>query len=515
MSDSPHVPGSFNKSADRRSWPRRIPDTLTYIHLGSGNGGIILNVSEGGLRLASAGILSDDDNPPMRLRLPGTQEWIDTPGQIVWTSKSRKEAGVKFVGLAESDRDRIKSWMALDAPRVQMDKDAHKVTEQRSEPNNAPKTVEPNAQDPTPVVVENKVSDQKKISQQAQPPVPPVSTPDAPTRPAREPIFSLAVPIEERPEDPELKSWRDRTARRTIIDGRVGLWLTAISLMSLIAIISFVLGLAAGRGAWNEMLGIFGIDSGVAKRTVGQENPGVPASSRDSAAIGLILPLENLPLPPTGSIPEASLEIPVVPPVRQMTIPRSPLIAPAPRALAATMPPGPIPDRVSKKPSPATEVERVPPPQVKSNETPRPEIVANSSPTVPSPETVPSPIGSIEIIPDLYPTIPTPSESKAGNPRSGTSLRIGRLISRIAPVYPSEALRQRIAGTVKLHVLIGRDGSVARVELLEGPAYLTEAARAAVEQWKYEPTMLGGEPVEAEENITIVFRIANSVPAAN
>jgi hypothetical protein len=64
-------------------------------------------------------------------------------------------------------------------------------------------------------------------------------------------------------------------------------------------------------------------------------------------------------------------------------------------------------------------------------------------------------------------------------------------------------------------VLIARDGSIARVDLLDGPAYLTEAAKIAVQQWSYEPTLVGGNAVEAEENISIVFRIANPSPSAN
>jgi TonB family protein len=540
MSNSPQLSESSGSSAERRSWPRRIPDTLTYIHLGTGNGGIVLNVSEGGLRLASAGLLSGDANPPMCLRLPGTREWIETPGQIVWTSKSRKEAGVRFVGLAESDRDRIKNWMALDASRIQLDKDARKVPEPRSEPSNTPKTIEPKAQEPAPAVVENSVPDQKKVSDQNAvpatplPPVSPVSTPDPPRYTVREPIFSFAVPIEEssrreepplvkdaspiegrspiqeEPADTELQTWQYPANRRTIIKGQVGLWLAAISLVSLISIISFVLGMTAGRGVWDDILGIVG----TGKTTSEQENRSAPASSPNSATSAPVPLLENMPLP----LPEIArgpfLEIPA-PPLRQITKPPSYVIPPAPRAQAATISPSPIPERMNTVPAPATEVERVPPPQVKPPESPRPEPTANSSPAPKPAENVASPTGSIEIIPDLYLTIRTPSESTALAPRSGASLRIGHLVSRAEPVYPAEALRQRIAGTVKLHALIARDGTVQRVELLDGPAYLTESARAAVQQWIYEPTLLGGESVETEEDISIVFRIANSTPTAN
>jgi protein TonB len=170
---------------------------------------------------------------------------------------------------------------------------------------------------------------------------------------------------------------------------------------------------------------------------------------------------------------------------------------------------------VNKIPIAATEAERIPPPQVKPPENARPEMAVNSSPAPKPPENFANPMGSIEVIPDLYPTIRTPSESAVTASRSGTSLRIGHLISRVEPAYPQEALRQRIAGTVKLHVLIARDGSIARVDLLDGPAYLTEAAKIAVQQWSYEPTLVGGNAVEAEENISIVFRIANPSPSAN
>ena len=92
---------------------------------------------------------------------------------------------------------------------------------------------------------------------------------------------------------------------------------------------------------------------------------------------------------------------------------------------------------------------------------------------------------------------------------------IGHLVTRVDPVYPPEALRQRIAGTVKLHVLITRVGTVEKVELTDGPALLAEAALRAVQQWQYQPTFIGGEAIEAEEDITIVFRLTNPTTPAN
>ena len=102
-------------------------------------------------------------------------------------------------------------------------------------------------------------------------------------------------------------------------------------------------------------------------------------------------------------------------------------------------------------------------------------------------------------------------KSKASGP--GISLKIGPVVSRVEPIYPPEALRQQVEGAVKLHAIIGRDGAVYRVELASGPLLLANAARSAVQQWRYKQTFLAGQPVETEEDITVVFRL--SAPATS
>lgn len=72
-----------------------------------------------------------------------------------------------------------------------------------------------------------------------------------------------------------------------------------------------------------------------------------------------------------------------------------------------------------------------------------------------------------------------------------------------------------MAGTVKVHAVIGANGTVEKAEPLNGPALLEESALRAVQQWRYEPTMLGSEAIEVEEDITVVFRITTPPPAAN
>ena len=105
-----------------------------------------------------------------------------------------------------------------------------------------------------------------------------------------------------------------------------------------------------------------------------------------------------------------------------------------------------------------------------------------------------------------------PAGQKSRGARPAT-LTIGHLVSRVEPVYPTDALRQRISGTVKVHVVLGIDGRIETALVIDGPVQLREAALHAVQQWRYEPTLLGSSPVEAEEYIMLVFRITTSHPA--
>ena len=106
-----------------------------------------------------------------------------------------------------------------------------------------------------------------------------------------------------------------------------------------------------------------------------------------------------------------------------------------------------------------------------------------------------------------YPSIRMPAELKAQLSRQSAPLHIGQLSSRVDPVYPEDAEAQRVEGTVELHAIISQDGTVGSVEPRNGPALLIPAAATAVRQWRYAPSSVGGQPVEAEEDITVTFQL--------
>jgi protein TonB len=81
------------------------------------------------------------------------------------------------------------------------------------------------------------------------------------------------------------------------------------------------------------------------------------------------------------------------------------------------------------------------------------------------------------------------------------------LVNRVQPVYPPLARQTRISGTVRLHAIIGKDGSVQQLEVLSGHPLLVQAALDAVRQWRYRPTLLNGEPVEVDTTIDVIFSL--------
>jgi protein TonB len=82
-----------------------------------------------------------------------------------------------------------------------------------------------------------------------------------------------------------------------------------------------------------------------------------------------------------------------------------------------------------------------------------------------------------------------------------------RIIEQVKPVYPELAKLSRTEGTVTLQILIGKDGKVAKVDIVSGPALLTRAASDAVKQWKYKPTIVGGQAVEVSTPVTLQFHM--------
>ena len=82
-----------------------------------------------------------------------------------------------------------------------------------------------------------------------------------------------------------------------------------------------------------------------------------------------------------------------------------------------------------------------------------------------------------------------------------------KLLYKVIPRYPDIAKRTRTQGTVRLLGVIATDGSIQSLQIVSGHPFLAAAAVEAVRQWRYQPTVLNGQPVEVEAPIEVTFTL--------
>lgn len=92
--------------------------------------------------------------------------------------------------------------------------------------------------------------------------------------------------------------------------------------------------------------------------------------------------------------------------------------------------------------------------------------------------------------------------------RVGGNVQAQNLIHKVQPLYPPEAKENRVQGSVRFTVMIGKDGKVQNLTLVSGDPVLAEAAREAVQQWIYKPTLLNGDPVEVVTLVDVNFTLS-------
>jgi periplasmic protein TonB len=101
------------------------------------------------------------------------------------------------------------------------------------------------------------------------------------------------------------------------------------------------------------------------------------------------------------------------------------------------------------------------------------------------------------------PTAPTVTQPQ----RISGGVREPRKLRHVAPVYPDIARRIGLQGTVVLDCTIDVSGRVVNATVLQGNLLLNEAARTAVEQWVYTPTLLSGVPVPILMQVSVTFAL--------
>ena len=113
MASIPQIPAEVSRIQDRRFHLRRRFEQLVYGDLGPENGGILLDLSEGGLRFQGVGTVSEGQFIRLKFSLPGAGANIEATAQHVWWSNDLlKPGGLRFVDLAEEARQQIRTWIS-------------------------------------------------------------------------------------------------------------------------------------------------------------------------------------------------------------------------------------------------------------------------------------------------------------------------------------------------------------------------------------------------------------------
>jgi hypothetical protein len=102
---------------ERRLHPRISPKSLIYVACGQANGGMVLNAGEDGLAISMAIAVGDEAYSRLNVRMNGLAQAIEVQGRMVWTTRSKKRAGVQLLEISEEQREQIREWLKLDGIR--------------------------------------------------------------------------------------------------------------------------------------------------------------------------------------------------------------------------------------------------------------------------------------------------------------------------------------------------------------------------------------------------------------
>lgn len=176
-----------------------------------------------------------------------------------------------------------------------------------------------------------------------------------------------------------------------------------------------------------------------------------------------------------------------------------------PLMVSLITPPQPLPQAPSPPQSPPPSAARQPRPQP---------VAQPQAPRVPE-TPLPNAITTDTVLPDR-----TPSQTPAAAPaavaapaRPVAAVVAPRFdaayLNNPAPPYPAAARRRGEGGRVQLRVLVTAAGRASRVEVStsSGSALLDEAAKDAVERWRFQPARRGDEVIDAWVIVPIVFSL--------
>ena len=93
---------------ERRSYSRKTLNPLPYINLGPDKGGIVLDVSEQGLRFRAT--TPTESLAPIHFSFSAHSDLVEGVAELVWTDQANKTGGLRFTELSDDAREVIRKW---------------------------------------------------------------------------------------------------------------------------------------------------------------------------------------------------------------------------------------------------------------------------------------------------------------------------------------------------------------------------------------------------------------------
>jgi hypothetical protein len=103
------VHGSGANMPERRRTARTSLDEIVYVDMGPGNGGVVLNVSEGGLAFCAAIPIRQPGVIQFSLLVKGKGR-VASSADVVWTDKRQRTCGLRFTPSFEQSGVLLRHW---------------------------------------------------------------------------------------------------------------------------------------------------------------------------------------------------------------------------------------------------------------------------------------------------------------------------------------------------------------------------------------------------------------------
>jgi len=510
---------------------------MAYVELGQDNGGILLNLGEGGFAVQSALALTSREFSELRFQVPALQGWLMASGRIVWLSDSKKEAGIQFTELPSEARAEIQKWVAAEGgPEKTRERipaaalPSRETVRPRRQTLDAPHNGD-GAHEPS-VAYNARGNSMQPETDSAHTPREQVGVAVAETSPHDFHFtdYSMFAAAPER-EGAWAQPPRHKGGFRAVVLGvlaaalffalgatvgreTVGRWVANIETWTQGQLANALAPKATPPAPPQEAPAAGASNSerdNTAKSAAGsdQAEANAQANGRENAAAnpGPAVRSEGA----DGASEEKSS-------VETRSGKADAASSGSPRDAAGD---GDLSARSANAGGGSERRPRYSADGVLPREGRQTEADVSKASTehsilvnVPEPGSAPfvvnfsnEPVSasgaiamsarrSLEIL-------PRSSAASSGSER----VVIGKLIVHSEPFYPAEARSRRIEGSVELRARVGRTGQIVGVTPVSGPWLLFPAAVAAVREWRYEPTYVNGDPVETMADITILFRL--------